>query len=149
MVYSSLKINVINNIFRFFHRNKIMDTLDEPTSLQSICHLGASELFPKHTHFESDDPSLSIPFKPLSGEFVVALGRTADGILALSNYRLYLQLSQACYNIPLGVIEQLEVKEIFFLHIGCKDARSVRYFYQFNPISFAFNNDKFNILIFK
>ncbi|KAK0167358.1 hypothetical protein PV327_004765 [Microctonus hyperodae] len=102
-----------------------MDTLDEPTSLQSICHLGASELFPKHTHFESDDPSLSIPFKPLSGEFVVALGRTADGILALSNYRLYLQLSQACYNIPLGVIEQLEVKEIFFLHIGCKDARSV------------------------
>ncbi|XP_034951437.1 myotubularin-related protein 3 [Chelonus insularis] len=102
-----------------------MEGSEEPSSLQSICHVRASELFPKHTHFESDDPSLSIPFTPLNGEFLVALGRTADGTLALSNYRLYLQLSQACYNIPLGLIEQLEVKEIFFLHICCKDARSV------------------------
>lgn len=103
-----------------------MESSEEPTSLQSICHLRASELFPKHAHFDSEDPSLSVPFTPLSGEFIVALGRTSDGILALSNYRIYLQLSQACYNIPLGLIEQLEVKEIFYLHIGCKDARSVR-----------------------
>ncbi|XP_063988143.1 myotubularin-related protein 3 isoform X1 [Diachasmimorpha longicaudata] len=103
----------------------VMGSSEEPTSLQSICHLHASELFPKHAHFETEDPSLSVPFTPLSGECVVALGRTFDGILALSNYRLYLQLSQTCYNIPLGLIEQLEVKEIFYLHIGCKDARSV------------------------
>ncbi|XP_044002775.1 myotubularin-related protein 3 isoform X3 [Aphidius gifuensis] len=102
-----------------------MESSEETTSLQSICHLRASELFPKHAQFENEDPSLTVPFTPLSGEFVVALGRTSDGILALSNYRLYLQLSQACYNIPLGLIEQLEVKEIFYLHIGCKDARSV------------------------
>ncbi|XP_043288971.1 myotubularin-related protein 4 isoform X2 [Venturia canescens] len=102
-----------------------MESSEEPTSLQSICHLRASELFPKPTHFECDDATLSIPFTPLSGESVVALGRTSDGILALSNYRLYLQLSQACYNIPLGLIEQLEIKEIFYLHIGCKDARSL------------------------
>ncbi|EFN79213.1 Myotubularin-related protein 3 [Harpegnathos saltator] len=102
-----------------------MDSSEEPTSLQSICHLHASELFPKHSHFECEDETLTIPFTPLSGESVVALGRTSDGVLALSNYRLYLQLSQACYNIPLGLIEQLEVKEIFYLHIGCKDARSV------------------------
>lgn len=102
-----------------------MESSEEPTSLQSICHLHASELFPKYTHFECEDQSLAIPFTPLSGESVVALGRTSDGVLALSNYRLYLQLSQTCYNIPLGLIEQLEVKEIFFLHIGCKDARSL------------------------
>ncbi|XP_015591953.1 myotubularin-related protein 3 isoform X2 [Cephus cinctus] len=102
-----------------------MESSEEPTSLQSICHLRASELFPKHTHFECDDPTLTVPFTPLSGESVVALGCTSDGVLALSNYRLYLQLSQACYNIPLGLIEQLEVKEIFYLHIGCKDARSL------------------------
>jgi len=106
---------------------KEMESSEEPTSLQSICHLHASELFPKHTHFECEDETLTIPFTPLSGESVVALGRTTDGILALSNYRLYLQLSQTCYNIPLGLIEQLEVKEIFYLHIGCKDARSLRY----------------------
>ncbi|XP_066601319.1 myotubularin-related protein 3 [Prorops nasuta] len=102
-----------------------MESSEEPTSLQSICHLRASELFPKYTHFECEDSTLAIPFTPLSGESVVALGRTSDGVLALSNYRLYLQLSQTCYNIPLGLIEQLEVKEIFFLHIGCKDARSL------------------------
>ncbi|XP_043524100.1 myotubularin-related protein 3-like isoform X1 [Frieseomelitta varia] len=102
-----------------------MENSEEPTSLQSICHLHASELFPKHTHFECEDQTLTVPFTLLSGEFIVALGRTSDGVLALSNYRLYLQLNQACYNIPLGLIEQLEVKEIFFLHIGCKDARSL------------------------
>ena len=104
-----------------------MESCEEPTSLSSMCHLQASELFPKHTNFESDDPTLSIPFILLSGESVVALGRTSDGVLALSNYRLYLQLNEACYNIPLGLIEQLEVKEIFYLHIACKDARSLRY----------------------
>ncbi|XP_029052960.1 myotubularin-related protein 3 isoform X3 [Osmia bicornis bicornis] len=102
-----------------------MDNSEEPTSLQSICHIHASELFPKHAHFECEDQTLTVPFTPLSGESIVALGRTSDGILALSNYRLYLQLSQTCYNIPLGLIEQLEVKEIFFLHIACKDARSL------------------------
>ncbi|XP_076232140.1 phosphatidylinositol-3,5-bisphosphate 3-phosphatase MTMR4 isoform X2 [Calliopsis andreniformis] len=106
-------------------REEEMESSEEPTSLQSICHLHASELFPKHTHFECEDQTLTVPFTLLSGEFIVALGRTSDGVLALSNYRLYLQLSQTCYNIPLGLIEQLEVKEIFFLHIGCKDARSL------------------------
>ncbi|XP_047352188.1 myotubularin-related protein 3 isoform X1 [Vespa velutina] len=102
-----------------------MESSEEPTSLQSICHLHASELFPKHPHFECEDQTLTIPFTLLSGESVVALGRISDGVLALSNYRLYLQQNKACYNIPLGLIEQLEVKEIFFLHIGCKDARSL------------------------
>ncbi|XP_043602582.1 myotubularin-related protein 3 isoform X2 [Bombus pyrosoma] len=111
-------------VYDVSHREE-MESSEEPTSLQSICHLHASELFPKHTHFECEDQTLTVPFTPLSGEFIVALGRTSDGVLALSNYRLYLQLSQACYNIPLGLIEQLEVKEIFFLHIGCKDARSL------------------------
>lgn len=123
-----------------------MESSEEPTSLQSICHLHASELFPKHTHFECEDETLTIPFTPLSGESVVALGRTTDGVLALSNYRLYLQLSQTCYNIPLGLIEQLEVKEIFYLHIGCKDARSLRY-HEFNLLFFIFSN-RFNILTF-
>ena len=104
-----------------------MENSEEPTSLQSICHLRASELFPKPTHFDTEDTNLAVPFVLLSAESVVAIGRTADGVLALSNYRLYLQLGQGCYNVPLGLIEQLEVKEIFHLHIGCKDARSIRY----------------------
>ncbi|KAJ8668071.1 hypothetical protein QAD02_009734 [Eretmocerus hayati] len=102
-----------------------MESSEEPTSLQSICHLRASELFPKPAHFDCEDSTLSVPFIPLSGEYVTALGRTSNGVLALSNYRLYLQQGQECYNIPLGLIEHLEAKEIFYLHIGCKDARSI------------------------
>ncbi|XP_031780136.1 myotubularin-related protein 4 isoform X2 [Nasonia vitripennis] len=102
-----------------------MESSEEPTSLQSICHLRASELFPKPAHFDCEDSNLTVPFVLLSGEYIVALGRTSDGVLALSNYRLYLQLGQECYNVPLGLIEHLEVKEIFYLHIGCKDARSI------------------------
>lgn len=104
-----------------------MESSEEPTSLQSICHLRASELFPKPAQVDCEDPNLSVPFVLLSGEYVVSLGRTSDGVLALSNYRLYLQLGQGCYNVPLGLIEHLEVKEIFYLHIGCKDARSIRF----------------------
>ncbi|XP_011501347.1 PREDICTED: myotubularin-related protein 3 isoform X1 [Ceratosolen solmsi marchali] len=102
-----------------------MESSEEPTSLQSICHLRASELFPKPAYFDFEDSELVVPFVLLSGEYIVALGRTSDGVLALSNYRLYLQLGQGCYNVPLGLIEHLEVKEIFYLHIGCKDARSI------------------------
>lgn len=104
-----------------------MESSEEPSSLQSIFYnLKASELFPKPASYDCDDATITVPYTLLSGEYLVALGRTSDGVLALSNYRLYLQLGQGCYNVPLGLIEQLEVKEIFWLHIGCKDARSIR-----------------------
>lgn len=103
-----------------------MESSEEPSSLQSICQLRASELYPKASHLECEDNTLVIPFVPVSGESVTALGRTSDGVLALSNYRLYLQAGKACCNIPLGLVETVEVKEMFFLHIGCKDARSLR-----------------------
>ncbi|KAL7307138.1 hypothetical protein TKK_0000863 [Trichogramma kaykai] len=102
-----------------------MESSEEPTSLQSICHLRASELFPKSTSYECEDATLAIPFALLSGEYVVALGHTSDGVLALSNYRLYVQVGEGSHNVPLGLIELLEVKEIFYLHISCKDARSI------------------------
>ncbi|XP_067014667.2 myotubularin-related protein 3 isoform X2 [Anabrus simplex] len=103
----------------------IMEGSEQPSSLQSICHVRASEVFPK-APLETEDKRLVIPFTPLCGEYVEFLGRTADGVLALSNYRLYLQLKDTEYNVPLGLIEQLEVRDIFFLHVGCKDARSLR-----------------------
>ncbi|XP_014219004.1 myotubularin-related protein 3 [Copidosoma floridanum] len=102
----------------------MMESSEEPTSLQSICALQASELYPKHK-IDFSEPELAVPFELLSGEYLIALGRTSDGVLALSNYRLYVYgPTKGCHNILLGLIEHLEVKEIFFLHIGCKDARS-------------------------
>jgi myotubularin-related protein 3/4 len=98
---------------------------EQPSSLQSICHVRACELYPKRT-LQADDAHLSVPFVPVCGEGVEFLGRTADGILALSNYRLYLLLKDTYYSIPLGLIEVIEIKEIFCLHVGCKDARLLR-----------------------
>jgi myotubularin-related protein 3/4 len=98
---------------------------EQPSSLQSICHVRACELYPKRS-LQADDDHLSVPFVPVCGEGVEFLGRTADGILALSNYRLYLLLKDTYYSIPLGLIEVIEVKDIFCLHVGCKDARLLR-----------------------
>ncbi|EEB20241.1 conserved hypothetical protein [Pediculus humanus corporis] len=98
---------------------------EQPSSIQSICHVRASELFPKRT-LEKEEKHLQVPYKTICGEAVEYLGRTADGILALSNYRIYLQLKDTYYNIPLGLIEIIEIREIFYLYIGCKDARSLR-----------------------
>ncbi|XP_049792985.1 myotubularin-related protein 3 isoform X1 [Schistocerca nitens] len=102
-----------------------MDGSEQPSSLQSLCHVRACELFPKSSP-EIEDEKLTVPYEPICGESVEYIGRTTEGVLALSNYRIYLQLKDTSYNIPLGLIELLEVRDIFFLHIACKDARSVR-----------------------
>lgn len=101
---------------------------EQPSSIQSICHIRASELFPKRP-LEREDKHLQIPFKTICGEAVEYLGRTANGVLALSNYRIYQQLEDTYHNIPLGLVETIiiDTRDNTELHIGCKDARSFRY----------------------
>nr|CAD7431577.1 unnamed protein product [Timema monikensis] len=96
------------------------------TETDSICHVKASDLYPKR-ELLCDECELVVPFTPVCGEAVEYLGRDVDVVIALSNYRFYLQLKDTYYNIPLGLIDLLEVKDIFFLHIFCKDARSLRH----------------------
>jgi myotubularin-related protein 3/4 len=71
-------------------------------------------------------------------------GRAVEGTLYISNYRLYLskkvpteafaippalspQSSVRDVNVPLGLIESIECKDIFYINLYCKDARSFRY----------------------
>jgi hypothetical protein len=56
----------------------------------SLEHIQASELYPKRP-LVSDDDQLSVPFPVLHGESVEYLGRTADGAIALSNYRVFIR----------------------------------------------------------
>lgn len=58
------------------------------------------------------------------GESVKYLGRTDNGILALSNYRIYLSNTFKHFetSIPLRVVESVVIKEMFTLIINCKDA---------------------------
>lgn len=98
----------------------------DQNSLNSIVCIDASEAFPKKTT-QTDDASILIPFPLLSGEYVEYLGRTTEGIVALSNYRLFIRLKEKkFFNIVLGLIDQIECREIFFLYVYCKDARTIR-----------------------
>jgi myotubularin-related protein 3/4 len=60
----------------------------------------------------------------VAGESVRFLGRWENGILAISNYRLFIQhttkLSEV--SIPIRLIETVAIKDIFQLIICCKDA---------------------------
>lgn len=103
----------------------------EQTSMNSIVHIRASELFPKKS-VHSDDPALCVPFPTLYGESVEYLGRATEGTVALSNYRLFVLSRENFYNIPLGLIESIESRDIFFLYVYCKDARTLRFTFSTN-----------------
>uniref|UniRef100_T1J5D9 Large ribosomal subunit protein P2 n=1 Tax=Strigamia maritima TaxID=126957 RepID=T1J5D9_STRMM len=97
----------------------------ELNSLSSIVKIHANEIFPKKEPCV-DSPSLTVTFPLLHGEYVCYLGNTSDGVIAISNYRLFIHINETFFNIPLGLIEQVEIREIFYLFVHCKDARSVK-----------------------
>ncbi|KAJ6636385.1 Myotubularin-related protein 3, partial [Pseudolycoriella hygida] len=95
--------------------------------LSSLCVVRAAELFPKPT-LEKEDEELKVPFTELAGESVKYLGRTEDGVLALSNYRIFLlkTATSSETSVPLGLIESAVIRDIFHLIISCKDASTVK-----------------------
>lgn len=56
------------------------------------------------------------------------MGRTDDGVLALSNYRLFLlkNSNNSETSVPLGLIESIQTRDLFHLIINCKDASTVK-----------------------
>ncbi|KAK3580803.1 hypothetical protein CHS0354_025144 [Potamilus streckersoni] len=93
----------------------------EPMSLE---HVRKLELFPKK-QLVTDDETLHVPFPLLSGEFPEYLGRTSDGVIVLSNFRLLIRLKKSFINIPLGLIEYLEMYDCC-IYIYCKDATIIK-----------------------
>jgi len=86
-----------------------------------------SEVYPKKP-IQCDEEGLRVPFHELHGESVEHLGRTgSDGIIALSNYRLYVLHKDSFINIPVGIIESVEYRDIFYMNVFCKDAHTLRY----------------------
>ena len=65
---------------------------EEPLSLE---HIQASELYPKRP-LVSDDDNLQVPFPVLCGESVEFLGRTSEGAIALSNFRVFIRYDPDC-----------------------------------------------------
>lgn len=104
-----------------------MDSAAEDSEGPSLDLIHTSELFPPKA-LRSDDPGLQVPYPVLCGEAVEYLGRTADGVVALSNYRLVIRSfkNHSCVNTPLKLIEYVDVRDMTQLLVYCKDGRTIR-----------------------
>ncbi|XP_055736214.1 myotubularin-related protein 4-like isoform X2 [Salvelinus fontinalis] len=91
----------------------------------SLEYIQAKDLFPPKELVKEDD-SLQVPFPALQGEGVEYLGRADDTIIAISNYRLHIKFKDSIINVPLRLIESVESRDMFQLHVICKDAKVVR-----------------------
>ncbi|XP_053341029.1 myotubularin-related protein 4 isoform X1 [Clarias gariepinus] len=91
----------------------------------SLEYIQAKDLFPQKELVKEDD-SLQVPFPALQGEGVEFLGRADDAIIAISNYRLHIKFKDSIINVPLRLIEGVESRDMFQLHIICKDSKVVR-----------------------
>ncbi|XP_068623330.1 myotubularin-related protein 3 isoform X2 [Battus philenor] len=88
----------------------------------------AADLYPRlRAHY--DEPGLDAGFAPICGEFVKWVGRSADGTIAMSNYRLHLQPRRRggpSASVPLRLIDALEIREPTCLIILCKHGRQLK-----------------------
>ncbi|KAJ3589277.1 hypothetical protein NHX12_010122, partial [Muraenolepis orangiensis] len=90
----------------------------------SLEYIKAKDLFPQK-ELVKEDQSLQVPFPALQGEGVEYLGRADEAIIAISNYRLHIKFKDSIVNVPLGLIESVECRDMFQLHIICKDSKVV------------------------
>ncbi|XP_072302735.1 phosphatidylinositol-3,5-bisphosphate 3-phosphatase MTMR4 isoform X2 [Eucyclogobius newberryi] len=91
----------------------------------SLEYIKAKDLFPQK-ELVKEDESLQVPFSVLQGEGVEFLGRANEAIIAMSNYRLHIKFKDSVINVPLRLIEGVESRDMFQLHIICKDSKIVR-----------------------
>uniref|UniRef100_J3S953 phosphatidylinositol-3,5-bisphosphate 3-phosphatase n=1 Tax=Crotalus adamanteus TaxID=8729 RepID=J3S953_CROAD len=91
----------------------------------SLEYIQAKDLFP-HKELIKEEESLQVPFTVLQGEGVEYLGHASDAIIAISNYRLHIKFKDSVINVPLRMMESVESRDMFQLHIVCKDSKVVR-----------------------
>ncbi|XP_069003121.1 phosphatidylinositol-3,5-bisphosphate 3-phosphatase MTMR4 isoform X2 [Embiotoca jacksoni] len=91
----------------------------------SLEYIKAKDLFPQK-ELVKEDESLQVPFPVLQGEGVEYLGRADEAVIAISNYRLHIKFKDSVINVPLRLIESVESRDMFQLHIICKDSKVVR-----------------------
>ncbi|KAL2092758.1 hypothetical protein ACEWY4_012556 [Coilia grayii] len=97
----------------------------EEEGQQSLECIQANQIFPrKPPVLEQDD--LQVPYSELDGESTRYVGRAEDAIIAMSNYRLHIKFKESIVNVPLQLIESVECRDMFQLHVTCKDCKVVR-----------------------
>ncbi|KAM6155042.1 phosphatidylinositol-3,5-bisphosphate 3-phosphatase MTMR3 isoform 2-T2 [Rhynchocyon petersi] len=98
--------------------------MDEESRHSLEC-IQANQIFPRKQLIREDE-NLQVPFLELHGESTEYVGRAEDAIIALSNYRLHIKFKESLVNVPLQLIESVECRDIFQLHLTCKDCKVIR-----------------------
>ncbi|XP_024422342.2 phosphatidylinositol-3,5-bisphosphate 3-phosphatase MTMR3 isoform X5 [Desmodus rotundus] len=98
--------------------------MDEETRHSLEC-IQANQIFPRKQLIREDE-NLQVPFLELHGESTEYVGRAEDAVIALSNYRLHIKFKESLVNVPLQLIESVECRDIFQLHLTCKDCKVIR-----------------------
>ncbi|XP_039634424.1 myotubularin-related protein 4 isoform X2 [Perca fluviatilis] len=115
--------------FFFFFSSKCTDWTHQKLSGEegppSLEYIKAKDLFPQK-ELVKEDESLQVPFAVLQGEGVEYLGFADEAVIAISNYRLHIKFKDSVINVPLRLIESVESRDMFQLHIICKDSKVVR-----------------------
>ncbi|KAL4660355.1 myotubularin-related protein 3-like [Arapaima gigas] len=91
----------------------------------SLEYIQANQIFPRKPPVLEEE-NLQVPFPELHGEFTKYVGRAEDAVIAISSYRLHIKFKESLVNIPLQLIESVECRDIFQLHITCKDCKVIR-----------------------
>ncbi|XP_069022204.1 myotubularin-related protein 3 isoform X3 [Embiotoca jacksoni] len=104
----------------------------EEEGQQSLECIQANQIFPKKSPVLEEE-NMQVPFPQLHGEFTEYVGRAEDAIIAMSNYRLHIKFKESVVNscccevsVPLQLIENVECRDMFQLHVTCKDCKVVR-----------------------
>uniref|UniRef100_A0A8C1DPQ1 phosphatidylinositol-3,5-bisphosphate 3-phosphatase n=1 Tax=Cyprinus carpio carpio TaxID=630221 RepID=A0A8C1DPQ1_CYPCA len=99
--------------------------MDNEEGQQSLECIQANQIFPRKPPVLDDD-DLQVPFPELHGEFTTFVGRAEDAIIAMSSYRLHIKFKESVVNVPLQLIESVECRDMFQMHITCKDCKVIR-----------------------
>ncbi|XP_008333909.1 phosphatidylinositol-3,5-bisphosphate 3-phosphatase MTMR3 isoform X1 [Cynoglossus semilaevis] len=103
----------------------IFTQLQEEEGHSSLECIQANQIFPKKSPILEEE-NMQVPFPELHGEFTEYVGRAEDAIIATSNYRLHIKFKESVVNVPLQLIESVECRDMFQLHVTCKDCKVVR-----------------------
>ncbi|XP_016090612.1 myotubularin-related protein 3 isoform X2 [Sinocyclocheilus grahami] len=97
----------------------------EEEGQQSLECIQANQIFPRKPPV-LDDEDLQVPYPELHGEYTKYVGRAEDAIIAMSSYRLHIKFKESVVNVPLQLIESVECRDMFQMHITCKDCKVIR-----------------------
>ncbi|XP_044131212.1 myotubularin-related protein 3 isoform X2 [Bufo gargarizans] len=107
--------------------------MDEESQSSLEC-IQANQIFPRKQLIREDE-NLQVPFQELHGESTEFVGRAEDAVISLSNYRLNIKFKESSNNVPLQLIESVECRDLFQLHLTCKDCKVIRcQFFNFEQV---------------